>query len=365
MEVFNVEIYSSIILIILIFDYITKFKKEFTIASNVWFTISITALLISISNILLSVSNIYTVKLISQIIYLLSTITCSLFIYIYVKYVFIDSKIDIRKEFSYAFLYIALCVIFTSGYVFFTSNYILHSFDRHFFKKLLMLALIPNAVICIQYIKSELEKKKKLNLKLIVTLLLTIIGLFIDFKNDSLFFVSATFTITALMLYINKHETLLYTDPLTGLLNKRSLENFIHHLKPDKKIVAFNIDVNKFKLINDTYGHFKGDIVLKSVARILKASCKEKDLVIRNGGDEFLIIAIVKNELDGNIIKSRIDDNLDHYNKNAKIKIGLSIGWKIFISGEKTTYKEFNKFLKEIDEMMYEQKELAHKNSKN
>jgi diguanylate cyclase (GGDEF)-like protein len=80
------------------------------------------------------------------------------------------------------------------------------------------------------------------------------------------------------------------TDPLTGVLNRRSgfmrLEQWLKTAKPFSLLV---IDMKRFKDVNDTHGHVVGDEVLKVVAQRLRHSVREKDLVIRQGGDEFLI----------------------------------------------------------------------------
>lgn len=81
------------------------------------------------------------------------------------------------------------------------------------------------------------------------------------------------------------------TDLLTGLLNKRSYEllceNLIVSLPSGKRCALFVLDVDNFKSFNDTYGHAKGDEMLKIVAQALKESFREEDKTGRIGGDEF------------------------------------------------------------------------------
>jgi diguanylate cyclase (GGDEF)-like protein len=80
------------------------------------------------------------------------------------------------------------------------------------------------------------------------------------------------------------------TDPLTGALNRRSgftkLEQWLESARPFSLLV---IDMKHFKEINDTHGHNIGDEVLQGVFQTLSDSVRENDLVIRHGGDEFLI----------------------------------------------------------------------------
>jgi diguanylate cyclase (GGDEF)-like protein/PAS domain S-box-containing protein len=84
-------------------------------------------------------------------------------------------------------------------------------------------------------------------------------------------------------------------DPLTGLANRNllwdRLEQALHLAQRQKSLVAtVLIDLDKFKDINDTYGHEAGDVVLKVVARRLLASVRDTDTVARMSGDEFVLI---------------------------------------------------------------------------
>jgi len=85
-------------------------------------------------------------------------------------------------------------------------------------------------------------------------------------------------------------------DALTGLPNRRFLERYLEKslvglsISGEKKIGALFLDLDRFKLINDTLGHAHGDALLIQVARRLQASVRSSDLVTRIGGDEFVIV---------------------------------------------------------------------------
>ncbi|MEG1468632.1 MAG: GGDEF domain-containing protein [Hafnia sp.] len=83
-------------------------------------------------------------------------------------------------------------------------------------------------------------------------------------------------------------------DPLTTLLNRRGLEFQFHHMGSDcdteHKHFVVMLDIDFFKLYNDHYGHQYGDIALKSIAQIIKEAVRTRDLAIRYGGEEFLLI---------------------------------------------------------------------------
>jgi len=84
-------------------------------------------------------------------------------------------------------------------------------------------------------------------------------------------------------------------DPMTGLNNRRFLEEYVETLvnnvhRKKGHLSILMLDLDYFKMVNDTYGHDAGDAVLKALAKVLKHSVRASDMVIRYGGEEFLII---------------------------------------------------------------------------
>ena len=87
------------------------------------------------------------------------------------------------------------------------------------------------------------------------------------------------------------------TDPLTSLINRASFERRLHEewdrsLRWNQSIGVILCDIDRFKSINDTYGHQLGDMVIQNIARILEASLRSYDLVSRYGGDEFVCLCM-------------------------------------------------------------------------
>ncbi len=94
---------------------------------------------------------------------------------------------------------------------------------------------------------------------------------------------------------VRELEDLSITDPLTKVRNRRflmqSAESELKKTKRDSHAVAvIMFDIDKFKSVNDTYGHLVGDEVLKNFASILSTHCREYDIVARYGGEEFVIL---------------------------------------------------------------------------
>ena len=92
----------------------------------------------------------------------------------------------------------------------------------------------------------------------------------------------------ALMSMVNK-------DSMTGLYNRRYFNEVSNTLlslakRESKKLSALMVDIDKFKLINDTNGHIFGDDVIKDIAHILLNITRESDVVVRFGGEEFIIL---------------------------------------------------------------------------
>ena len=84
-------------------------------------------------------------------------------------------------------------------------------------------------------------------------------------------------------------------DAMTGLYNRRFLDEYVEKLAPQvlrqKTILGvLMVDMDYFKMVNDTYGHDIGDLVLKELAKILKGNLRDADLVVRYGGEEFIIL---------------------------------------------------------------------------
>jgi diguanylate cyclase (GGDEF)-like protein len=86
-------------------------------------------------------------------------------------------------------------------------------------------------------------------------------------------------------------ESKAMTDALTGLHNRLALDNALARLgQSQTEYAVLNMDLDRFKHVNDTLGHAVGDAVLKRVAIVLRRHTRKDDLLVRAGGDEFVII---------------------------------------------------------------------------
>lgn len=94
---------------------------------------------------------------------------------------------------------------------------------------------------------------------------------------------------------IRKLNHLSTTDSLTGLLNRRALNDILDHeidraSRYSSDLSLILCDIDRFKLINDTYGHRAGDLTLPAISQSLKSTLRKADVIGRYGGDEFMMI---------------------------------------------------------------------------
>lgn len=164
---------------------------------------------------------------------------------------------------------------------------------------------------------------------------------------------------TCLSDEIAHYRDLAAKDGLTGLYNRNYFEEYVE--KMDKQgphpFSVIMVDVDGLKLINDTLGHFYGDEALKATANLLKMTFRREDIVVRLGGDEFIVL------LPGtplSIVEERcrvLHEALKRYNKkNKHLPIHFSVGFATS-SAEGDSIKSV---LDEADKKMYRQKQTNH-----
>ncbi|MCF8010755.1 MAG: PAS domain S-box protein [Clostridiales bacterium] len=144
-----------------------------------------------------------------------------------------------------------------------------------------------------------------------------------------------------------------FHDVLTGLYNRFYLEEKMKSLDTEMQIPISIImaDVNNLKLVNDTYGHSAGDEMLKQAAEILTVSCREDDIVVRWGGDEFIILLLQTSEKELNRICKKINEKCCcTYVKDVPNSIAL--GCAIMESAK----IDLREIFKEAEDDMYKQK---------
>lgn len=153
-------------------------------------------------------------------------------------------------------------------------------------------------------------------------------------------------------------EELLVTDPLTGVYNRHYLQRV---LQPQLKamatpeMAALMIDLYDFKSFNDTYGHLAGDQRLQVTGRLLRDNVRHSDIVVRYGGDEFVVVMPGATEDDARVAASRITAAVEQFNQESphKTPLGLNIGIR------SAAVDNLEQLLNQADAAMYVDKRRA------
>lgn len=148
-------------------------------------------------------------------------------------------------------------------------------------------------------------------------------------------------------------------DQLTELPNRRYLETFMLSRINDLRMLSINfgvifIDIDFFKVVNDTYGHQVGDLVLKMVAKTLQGALRTSDLLARNGGEEFVAIVPIDSLANLRNISEKlrilVQNSILHKEKDD-IQVTISLGATMAIEGD-----TFEVLLDRADRLMYSSK---------
>lgn len=127
-------------------------------------------------------------------------------------------------------------------------------------------------------------------------------------------------------------------DPLTNVYNRRFglsrlHEEFVRAVRQNSALAVLMIDIDLFKQVNDVYGHTVGDRVLRTIAAATRNQLREGDVLIRLGGDEFMVVLLGASKIDaqevGEAIRRQIDEKHIRYGEQ-NIKVTLSIGGASF-----------------------------------
>lgn len=160
-------------------------------------------------------------------------------------------------------------------------------------------------------------------------------------------------------------ERMAFTDPLTGLFNRRGFvmvaERMMKIASRKKSGLLFMMaDLNDMKFINDSYGHKEGDAALVNAAEILRERFRDSDLIARIGGDEFAAAFLTRTETqDVESIRKSLEEILEKKNHEAgrPYALSMSFGFAHAPIASQTTVDELLDF---ADQSMYEHKKEIH-----
>lgn len=254
-------------------------------------------------------------------------------IFFLLTYFFIE-KVEIERNIKEAFsIFITLVLIYLVLWFYFFKKYLIEPINK----------LIYQISEHITY--KDLERE-----------------IFIDTKIEEIKLLEKAFNLKNKILLdsYKKLEELSYIDSLTGIYNRRKFDEYSKFIVTDAQrynhifsIVV--IDMNKFKLINDTYGHDIGDKVLVFFTQLIVSSIRETDFLFRMGGDEYYLLLNNTDLNEASIIVKKLEQKLldsEFIYKNIQIIISASFG----IAQYKLDGDNINQLVIIADNRMYENK---------
>lgn len=240
-----------------------------------------------------------------------------------ISYVITDQNVYERRPFSYVYYFVILFYFFTAMAV--KRRYEKENGDRTFFSvKMFLFPVIIGS------------------------------GLQFLFYGLSLAWLSAAVGLVG-MFMMQQNETA-YLDFLSDTYNRQYLNDILSAwIARGKSFAGAMLDIDRFKRINDAFGHSEGDKVIRSVADILKSAQRDNERVFRFAGDEFIVLKQTDTP-DG--LADYLEEavrRLEEYNRQDRpYQIALSYGTSFFETGDIDT------FMKEMDDRMYAMKEEHH-----
>ncbi|MDB1125758.1 GGDEF domain-containing protein [Vibrio algarum] len=158
-------------------------------------------------------------------------------------------------------------------------------------------------------------------------------------------------------------EALAITDQLTGINNRRSMDTVSEHeIKRARRykqpLSVLMLDLDHFKLVNDSYGHNAGDFILREFAYLCTQQLRETDFIFRVGGEEFTILLPMTDIATAYTIGERIrlftESHIFYFKElNQKIDISVSIGISCFSD----TSPSFKELMTQADKALYKAKQ--------
>jgi diguanylate cyclase (GGDEF)-like protein len=149
------------------------------------------------------------------------------------------------------------------------------------------------------------------------------------------------------------------TDNLTGAYNRRLFRETIWHeinraVRYGEALTLVAFDIDHFKAVNDTFGHIRGDEVLKKIAEIVRDNIRTTDIFARTGGEEFALIAPSTDPASASEIAERLRETINSHSFDSIGTVTVSFGVAGFKKGD-----NINAFIDRADKALYNAKELG------
>lgn len=299
------------------------------------------------------------------VIYYVSTVAATYYWFLHCGYTINKKQFSKRKVviLSSTFVFMTFTLSFLScfneWYFYFDNNNIYHRGPYFFINTIFCYLYAIGAFgICVFAARREKDYIKRKSYKLLAMYIIFPFGLsIIQLFSREIPTNHIGMTIPVWFIYTMMQELQISTDNLTNMNNRNQLKKYAEivtaNYQNDCSLYLFMIDVDKFKHINDTYGHAEGDNALVLTSDILKDVANEfGGFVARYGGDEFTFIASFDMDGTADVIKKRICEASERASKNKEYLLSLSVGYAKFLEGMKVS-----DWFSKADKNMYFEKE--------
>jgi diguanylate cyclase (GGDEF)-like protein len=219
------------------------------------------------------------------------------------------------------------------------------------------------AFVLVHVIRHRKKANKRVFVSLLAYPLPLLIAALIQMRFVGLTLIWPATTLFLVVAAFNLENRRSKTDYLTGVANRRSLDEELERRiasgGASDKLCGLLLDVDDFKTINDRFGHEAGDMALEDVANILLTSVRANDCVARMGGDEFVVLAELHDEVEAQAMVRRIELAIGHHNasSNRPYQLSVSIGRLGYDRGKGADVAAgAAEFLSRLDADMYSRK---------
>jgi diguanylate cyclase (GGDEF)-like protein len=208
--------------------------------------------------------------------------------------------------------------------------------------------------------------KKKINKYMIMPIALIMtpifVGMLVQWILPGTAIIAMVITISLVGFYATTQSESAYIDRLSGVYNRRYLDDYLTGLnenekfrKAGKTITGVMLDMDKFKQINDNFGHHVGDDAIAQVGSILRDNLGKMNFAARYGGDEFIIITPMLDNDSIEALMKKLTDVAEKRNASGDYpyELSFSYGYAQFTVGKE---KDSDGFMKRMDDNMYEYK---------
>ena len=245
--------------------------------------------------------------------------------------------------------------LFVQGFIFsIDENYV---YSRGGFAWLIYAVIIYYCLYSIGIIVSSRQKGIRIRFFPISYFIIpTLIGILVQGLYYGMALGWSALALSLVFVYVSMQNETIYIDGLTGLYNRNFLDVITagSSIRIKNGLYGIMIDMDDFKVINDTYGHLTGDDAIREVGELLMRSITENCIALRYAGDEFIVLVESDTAADVDMVMDFIRNEAKKFNEQSKkpYKLSFSMGYSYYDSSR----GNMDLFLQLMDQNMYEEK---------